>query len=311
MEGLIVALQEETEKGFISGIKLPKNGPTITSLHYADDNIFLGKWNESNVRNLMKILNCFHLASGLKINWNKSTLNGTGISTFDLSRTARDIGCKVGSTPFRYLGLPIGENMHKIENWRPLLEKFDRKLSVWKAKTLSAGGRLCLCKAGLWEYTSSQFLNWVAWDVVLNARDKGGLGIGSLRATNLALLAKWWWRFKNEEGALWRKVMVALHGETDKIGRSHLTDRKKGTWGNIAKQLQPYCKIDDLQYGGFQPHFKLKIFLQCQYFLHQKSSNLVRQYSSTKTNMAHHLRVMDQNLYRFRNLVFFLKYGWN
>ena len=49
------------------------NGPRIASLHYADDAIFLGEWNDYNLGNLMKILKCFHQASGLNINWNKST----------------------------------------------------------------------------------------------------------------------------------------------------------------------------------------------------------------------------------------------
>ena len=32
---------------------------------------------------------------------------------------------------------------------------------------------------------------WFKWDLVLNYREYGGLGIGSLEAFNLALLYKW------------------------------------------------------------------------------------------------------------------------
>ena len=51
-------------KGYISGVKLPNDGPVISSLHYADDAIFLGNWDDANVRNLMKTLGYFRLASG-------------------------------------------------------------------------------------------------------------------------------------------------------------------------------------------------------------------------------------------------------
>ncbi|GKC56095.1 RNA-directed DNA polymerase, eukaryota, reverse transcriptase zinc-binding domain protein, partial [Tanacetum coccineum] len=43
-------------------------------------------------------------------------------------------------------------------------------------------------------------------------RNIGGLGIGSLKVSNQSLLAKWWWRIRNEEHALWSKVICSLHG---------------------------------------------------------------------------------------------------
>nr|GEY15121.1 cysteine-rich receptor-like protein kinase [Tanacetum cinerariifolium] len=53
---------------------------------------------------------------------------------------------------------------------------------------------------------------WIAWDKVISPLNQGGLGIGSLKTSNQSLLAKWWWRFLNEENALWRKVIVSIHG---------------------------------------------------------------------------------------------------
>ncbi|KAJ9553612.1 hypothetical protein OSB04_017657 [Centaurea solstitialis] len=76
MEGLFVTLKEARAKGLVKGVTLPNGEPEIVSLHYADDAIFLGRWNGHNLRNLMKTLKCFHLALGLKINWGKSTLTG-------------------------------------------------------------------------------------------------------------------------------------------------------------------------------------------------------------------------------------------
>ena len=76
----------------------------------------------------------------------------------------------------------------------------------------------------------SKKITWVAWDKTINSLDNGGLGIGSLRTHNLALLAKWWWRFKTEEDLLWKKVVTAIHGPSGKLGESS----KVGVWARIA-----------------------------------------------------------------------------
>ena len=68
----------------------------------------------------------------------------------------------------------------------------------------------------------------IAWDKVLNSKEKGGLGIGSLQAQNYSLLVKWWWRFKTEEYTLWRKAIVALHGPIGRLGEEIRGARKNG-----------------------------------------------------------------------------------
>ncbi|KAJ9550052.1 hypothetical protein OSB04_022595 [Centaurea solstitialis] len=68
MEGLIAAINEAKELGMFVGLELPNNGPIISNLHFADDALFIGKWSDINLRNLMEILRCFYKASGLKIN---------------------------------------------------------------------------------------------------------------------------------------------------------------------------------------------------------------------------------------------------
>lgn len=67
MEGLNVAMKEACNKGLFQGIKLPHNGPKVSHLFYVDDAIFVGEWNSSSIKNLSRILNCFHVSSGLKV----------------------------------------------------------------------------------------------------------------------------------------------------------------------------------------------------------------------------------------------------
>ncbi|GKE70212.1 hypothetical protein Tco_1528284 [Tanacetum coccineum] len=214
----------------------------ISHLQFANDTLFIGQWSLANAKNLSSILTCFHLASGLKVNFNKSKLYGIGAHSNDLNLIASAIGCQPSQLPCTYLGLPIGSNMSRCSNWSPLIDRFKKRLSRWKSKTLSFGGRLTLIKSVLGSlgiYYFSTFkapvtiinklesirrnffwggnsddrkIAWVAWEKVLAPHDQGGLNIGSLKIFNQAMLAKWWWRFVNEENTLWRKIIIFIHG---------------------------------------------------------------------------------------------------
>ncbi|KAJ9566035.1 hypothetical protein OSB04_002001 [Centaurea solstitialis] len=264
-EGLNVAMQEAKEKGVFHGVKLPNNGPILSNLHYADDAIFVGEWSSSNACNLARILRCFHLSSGLKVNFRKSSIVGIGVNDSEISSLAYLLNCKVGSLPLTYLGLPIGARMNKAELWGPVINKFLNKLSNWKSSLLSFGGRLTLCKSVLsnlslyyfslfkapanilksLESTRSKFfwgrkdnekkITWIAWSKIIASKERGGLGIGSLKAQNLALLCKWWWCFSSENISLWKHVIQSLHGSDGGIGSSRKFGNFPGIWRSILK----------------------------------------------------------------------------
>ncbi|KAJ0813272.1 hypothetical protein HanPSC8_Chr17g0771521 [Helianthus annuus] len=52
--------------------------------------------------------------------------------------------------------------MGLVKNWKPIIERFENKLSLWKARTLSFGGRVTLVKAVLEtkHHTSGRRLLW-------------------------------------------------------------------------------------------------------------------------------------------------------
>ncbi|GJU50155.1 RNA-directed DNA polymerase, eukaryota, partial [Tanacetum coccineum] len=89
------------------------------------------------------------LASGLKINLLKSQVMGIGVPTDVVTHGAASIGCTVMNTPFKYLGITVGDNMSRHSAWSIVMQKIRSRLSSWKAKTLSIGGRLTLLKAVL------------------------------------------------------------------------------------------------------------------------------------------------------------------
>nr|GEY82526.1 RNA-directed DNA polymerase, eukaryota [Tanacetum cinerariifolium] len=77
----------------------------------------------------------------------KSQLMGVGVPRDIVLQGASSIGCKILSTPFMYLGVTVGNRMSQLSAWRSTIDKVHARLSKWKAKTLSVGGRLTLIKS--------------------------------------------------------------------------------------------------------------------------------------------------------------------
>ncbi|XP_071707979.1 uncharacterized protein [Rutidosis leptorrhynchoides] len=133
-----------TDKGLFKGVKIGNDNVQVSHLQYADDTIFLGEWSQKIDFSLQNLLKCFELVSGLKVNFHKSCLYGIGISIDEIGYVASRLGCKVGSFPFTYLGLPIGEKMNKLKNWNPVirLEASPEALISEKVELGDAGPRL-------------------------------------------------------------------------------------------------------------------------------------------------------------------------
>lgn len=66
--------------------------------------------------NIIRVMQVFYLASGLKINITKSNVYGIRVSSEEIKDMARVTGFASGTLPFTYLGLPVGSNMNLIAN---------------------------------------------------------------------------------------------------------------------------------------------------------------------------------------------------
>ncbi|GJR18634.1 RNA-directed DNA polymerase, eukaryota, reverse transcriptase zinc-binding domain protein [Tanacetum coccineum] len=239
----------------------------MTHLFYADDAIFMGQWNQANIDTLIRVLDVFHRASGLRINISKSKLLGISVEASKLDQAAAKIGCAVLNTPFTYLGSRVGGHMSRIQAWNDIIEGMVFRLSKWKVKTLSIGGRLTILKSVLgalpiyhmsifkvpmkvlknMEAIRARFFNgtdintkkpcWVSWKKVMASKDNGGLGVSSLYALNRALLFKWVWRFISQKKSIWARVIKALHGEDGKIGK-HINHSYSSIWLSIIQEVE-------------------------------------------------------------------------
>ncbi|XP_078150904.1 uncharacterized protein LOC144546233 [Carex rostrata] len=198
----------------------------ITNCHYADDTILFLEARDAVIESAWWAMKAFEALSGIKINLSKTEMYGINID--NLSHFAEIFQCSTSQFPIRYLGLPLHDRKLLVSDWHFLIDKFEKKLPNWKGHLLSIGGRHTLLNSVLsatplyamslhkipytiiaeidkircrflWQGTSRSRKKYalVNWRKICLAKEYGGLGILDLRDMNQALLAKWWWKFKD------------------------------------------------------------------------------------------------------------------
>jgi hypothetical protein len=156
------------------------------------------------------LLLAFEQLSSLKINFHKSELFCFGAAQNEVDAYADLFGCGQGQFPMRYLVILIHYRRLTIVEWKLVEERLQNRLSSWKGKLLSLGGRLILIYSVLTnmvlhmisffllpkgvlhklDYYWSRFF-WqgdsdkkkyrlAKWSVVCCPKDQGGFGIQDL-----------------------------------------------------------------------------------------------------------------------------------
>ncbi|GJW66655.1 hypothetical protein Tco_0121079 [Tanacetum coccineum] len=67
---------------------------------------------------------------------------GINVESAQVIQAAAKLGCLVLKCPFYYLGTRVGGSMTRVQAWQEIVEKVKSRLSKWKSKTLSIGGRI-------------------------------------------------------------------------------------------------------------------------------------------------------------------------
>ena len=167
------------------------------------------------------------------MNYHKSELFCFGEAKKIESDYMNIFGCQVAETPLTYLGIPLHYKRISNKDWK---DRFERKLSTWKDKLLSYGGRLTLINSvlsNLSVYMLSFFeirkevlkkLNFYRsrffwqgdghkkkyklskWDILCRPKEQGGLGIMDLEIQNKCLLSKWLFKLTNEDD-IWQQIL--------------------------------------------------------------------------------------------------------
>ncbi|GJU60028.1 RNA-directed DNA polymerase, eukaryota, partial [Tanacetum coccineum] len=233
MESLHISFSRAVNDDFFKGIRL-HGSVTIYHLFYADDAMFVGEWSDSNLLNIVNVLNCFFLASGLKINIQKSQLLGVGVPNNVSQQAANLIGCGFLRCPFWYLGVMIGNKMSRKSAWDSTIQKLQSKLSKWKVKTLSIGGRLTLLKSVLGAsplyYLSIFKVPKGVLKIMESLRSNFFNGIASSDRKITWVV----WRFIYCDGSLWFKVVQAIYGPRLELHMLNISSN----WCSILREVQ-------------------------------------------------------------------------
>lgn len=208
-------------------------GHDFPIIQYADDTLLFMLTDAFDLFCLKGLLRSFADSTGLKVNFSRSSLIPINVDADRLLHLANTFGCQVGSTPFTYLGLPLGSSKPKFESYLPLIDRVTRWLSGL-SPFLSYGGRLVLVNSvfssqAVYHMTSLQMpvkvilqidrlrrqALWhgsnintrggclVAWKSVCRPKKEGGLSSLNLRIQNKALSMKLLHKFLNRVDVPW------------------------------------------------------------------------------------------------------------
>ncbi|GKB49944.1 RNA-directed DNA polymerase, eukaryota, reverse transcriptase zinc-binding domain protein [Tanacetum coccineum] len=234
MESLHISVNRVVEAGLFRGVQVG-NAIHVSHLFFADDAVFLGHWSDSNIDTILRILDCFYHASGLKINMSKSKLMGISVHRDNVAQAAQKIGCDILQAPFSYLGSKVGSLMSRIQSWDETINLIVARLSRWKMKTLSIGGCFTLINSVLGSL-SIYHMSLFRVPLLVLRKMESIRGVSSLFALNRALLFKWVWRFLSYQSCLWSKVIKGIHGNDGNLGRK-VSNQHSSLWLDIIKEV--------------------------------------------------------------------------
>ena len=182
------------------------------------------------------------MASGLKINFSKSSVGIFGADNNWVLAAAHFLKCRQMEIPFQFLGIPLGAKSSSCLVWEPLIKKFESKLSKWKQRALSMAAKVTLINSVLtalpifllsffripqkvahkvrslqrnFLWGGSQDLTkiaWVKWRDICLPKELGGLGIKDISSFNAALLGRWLWALASTQDQLWARILISKYG---------------------------------------------------------------------------------------------------
>jgi len=236
-------------------------------------------------KNMKLVLTTFEQLSGLKINYHKSELFCFGEATAAQQEYVNIFGCQMGEIPFTYLGIPLHHRRLRNSDWKVIEDRFERRLSSWKSKLLSYGGRLTLINSVLsnlsvymlsffeipkevvkkLDFYRSHFF-WqgdghkkkyrlTKWNVLCRSKDQGGLDIIDLETQNKCLLSKWLFKLVNENG-VWQQLLKNKYLGSKTLSQVEKKPGDSHFWSGLMKVKQHFLQWTQFKVlNGKQVHF--------------------------------------------------------
>eukprot|EP00253_Pinus_taeda_P010319 PITA_10319 len=235
MEGLSRTIAKRQVDGKIQGLKPIRSLRATTHQQFVDDTMLHGTPTVKEAVAYREILDLFSQASGMDINFSKSTIFFFNTHPTVQSHLARLLGFRISSLPSKYLGAPLSLKPWKKELWEGILANLKKKCSLWTVRALNLSGRLVLAKAVLqaiphyllsllpapkgilqqirniqrtflWSGNGEK-KKWalVAWNKLCMSKSRGGLNLVDPEVLNCTCGAKLWWRWIENPTLPWAK----------------------------------------------------------------------------------------------------------
>nr|GEW17485.1 RNA-directed DNA polymerase, eukaryota, reverse transcriptase zinc-binding domain protein [Tanacetum cinerariifolium] len=188
------------------------------------------------ILNEYMFLNVFIGLRVLRINMSKSKIMGVLVDSDKVKYVASKLECLILKTPFSYLGSKVGGSMSRVHTWNEVVDRVKNRLSKWKMKTLSIGGRLTLLNSVLESMPIFHMSVFRALLTVLRTLE-------SIRS-----------QFFKRQELNSKKASWAIHGDVGKVG-GYVKDGAKSCWLSIVNEIN-YLKNKGINSLDFM-HVKL------------------------------------------------------
>jgi hypothetical protein len=109
-------LVKAANKGYIVGLMNALCLEGVISLQYADDTLLFLDNDVEKGCHLKWLMACFENLSGMKINYHKSDMTAINLDEGEINQFAKVFCCKIGTFPFKYLGVPLHHDKLRRED---------------------------------------------------------------------------------------------------------------------------------------------------------------------------------------------------
>lgn len=257
-------IKKAEEEGKMTGLKVARNAPAVSHLLFADDSMFYCKTKDEELDQLMSLLDKYSLASGQRINYQKSSIYfGKRIPVAERNSIKNKLGIAQEGGGGKYLGLPESFGGVKVSILSYIKDSLAQRIDGWQNKFLSQGGKEVLLKAvalALPTYTMACFqlpktlcekitalmadlwwtnqkekkgIHWKAWEHMSMPKRHGDIGFKDLEAFNLALFGKQLWRMITRKDTLLSRVFRARYFHNSDPLEVKLGSRPSYAWKSI------------------------------------------------------------------------------
>ncbi|GJN23880.1 hypothetical protein PR202_gb11570 [Eleusine coracana subsp. coracana] len=222
-----------------------------------------------NAECLKGILTKYCDSSGRKISEEKSSIFFSGNTDVEEKMVVCNIlDIMTESISDKYLGLPALVGVDRTDCFRHLVDRVRGRISGWKEKLLSSGGKEILIKSvaqaipvfammvfrlpnkiykGMIDAISQYWwgdeeeqkrIHWQQWWKLCMPKNKGGMGFRDLQSFNLALLAKQVWRLMSEPESLCARVLHAKYYPDGNLLNAKPKQRSSYMWQSVLAGLE-------------------------------------------------------------------------